>query len=747
MTKWVDAEAIPQKTAENVLRVLSRFVANHGIPNVLITDQGREFCNQLNDRFCEQFQIDHRVASPYHPQTGGHTERYNRTLCGMLAKYVNDEQSDWDEKINSMLFAYRTSVHSSTKETPFYLVYGRQPRLPVDLALPTGPVESLPEDFEELIEQRCQSFLRLNIRREGAAKNIKESQKSQKKYHDKKIKRTDIKVGDNVLVHNTRKTTRKGGKLSKNWNGPYVVENVLGKGTYRLSGLKHAINGNRLKLYVTRNVPPSQTTDDFETEKKHDKDKDDTPEKKCSHSEDDEEENTDGSFTQTAKSPGKRKKRDKDKYARPKKRCQRSKDDEENTVGSSSKTTKGPGKRKKRDKDVASEIGFPRSEADVEENSDGSSTQTAKVPGKRKKRNKDQDVSPKKRCQRSGDDEENTDGSSTQTAMGPGKRKKRDKDKNAAPEIRCPRSVADVEENIHSECSCPDGENSFEPLRDEKDSNNGSDPIIVWGYEGNTMVNFFPTDEQWQKTKSLIFDIHVKNINDNGRKRKMKITAEPGKIANMRGDGNCLFRAFSFIVFGVQTFHKCVREKLVSFMEDNKVLFTKVENTPMEQYLSISKMKELGTWGTEMEILAFSSLCNTTVYVFCNCGGQGWRWLPYKPLAGNSTNNPCVYLVNKYGHFEPVLDVQEEIYTRTPYLKIGDYLNRRYHHFLSQEMLDSSLVNAASDEQKLRDFEDINPPHVYTKKFTDRYCTPCRFNVDPNIFNLLCDWSDFEMYL
>lgn len=104
--------------------------------------------------------IDHRVASPYHPQTGGHTERYNRTLCGMLAKYVNDEQSDWDEKINSMLFAYRTSIHSSTKETPFYLVYGRQPRLPVDLALPTGPVESLPEDFEELIEQRCQSFLR-----------------------------------------------------------------------------------------------------------------------------------------------------------------------------------------------------------------------------------------------------------------------------------------------------------------------------------------------------------------------------------------------------------------------------------------------------------------------------------------------------------------------------------------------------------------------------------------------------------
>lgn len=77
-------------------------------------------------------------------------------------------------------------------------------------------------------------------------------------------------------------------------------------------------------------------------------------------------------------------------------------------------------------------------------------------------------------------------------------------------------------------------------------------------------------------------------------------------------------------------------------------------------------MKELGTWGTEMEILAFSSLCNTTVYVFCNCGGQGWRWLPYKPLAGNSTNNPCVYLVNKYGHFEPVLMFKKR-YTPEPH--------------------------------------------------------------------------------
>ena len=134
----------------------------------------------------------------------------------------------------------------------------------------------------------------------------------------------------------------------------------------------------------------------------------------------------------------------------------------------------------------------------------------------------------------------------------------------------------------------------------------------------------------------------------------------------------------------------------------------------MEQYLSVSKMKELGTWGTELEILAFSSLCNTTVYqVYCNCGGQGWRWLPYKPLTIHQTSYQCVNLVNKHGHFEPVLDVKKDVYSITPYLKISNSLDCRYHHYVSQEVVDSSLVKSASDEKKLRDFEDINSPQIH----------------------------------
>ena len=128
----------------------------------------------------------------------------------------------------------------------------------------------------------------------------------------------------------------------------------------------------------------------------------------------------------------------------------------------------------------------------------------------------------------------------------------------------------------------------------------------------------------------------------------------------------------------------------------------------MEQYLLVAKMKELGTWGTELVILAFSSLCNTTVYVYCNCGGQEWILSPYKPLTEHQSNIHCVYLDNKHCHFEPIMDVQEDVYSRTQYFKISDSLDCIYHHYVSQEVSDSSLVNSASDKQKLRHIEDIS---------------------------------------
>lgn len=157
VTKLVEADASPHKSSETI-------VAVYGSPSVSITYQGRAICKNLNDKFCKQFGIDHRIASAYHPQTGDDTERLNSTfmwhVCA-LCRFVAEN-----------LLTYRTSKHESTKQTPFHLVFGRHARLPVELDISTQQKE-VDEDCKALVNQRIDSLINLLHKGEQASSNIK----------------------------------------------------------------------------------------------------------------------------------------------------------------------------------------------------------------------------------------------------------------------------------------------------------------------------------------------------------------------------------------------------------------------------------------------------------------------------------------------------------------------------------------------------------------------------------------------
>ena len=87
--------------------------------------------------------IEHRVSSAYRPQTNGLDERMNQTVTKPIVKYLNPDQDDLDEHIDAILFSYRTSIHASTKFTPFYLMCGREAVLPVELQMTDQTVEKL----------------------------------------------------------------------------------------------------------------------------------------------------------------------------------------------------------------------------------------------------------------------------------------------------------------------------------------------------------------------------------------------------------------------------------------------------------------------------------------------------------------------------------------------------------------------------------------------------------------------------
>src|SRR5436190_15029925 len=132
-TKWPEAKAIPNAKAETVAQfIFEEIICRHGVPKEILSDRGTHFNNALIDELCRRYQTKYRLTSSYRPQTNGMVERFNRTIGESLAKLAmdNDEEKEWDDYVNAVLLAYRTKKHETTGFTSFYLVIGRQARLP-----------------------------------------------------------------------------------------------------------------------------------------------------------------------------------------------------------------------------------------------------------------------------------------------------------------------------------------------------------------------------------------------------------------------------------------------------------------------------------------------------------------------------------------------------------------------------------------------------------------------------------------
>jgi transposase InsO family protein len=131
-TGWAEALPLKDKTNRSVWTAFTNgFIARHGIPEVLITDNGGEFTAYEFEKYLQQIGIEHHCTTPVHPQSNGRTERFNRTLKEMLRRMINNCAEDWEDRLGEALLAYRTSVSTTTGYTPFYLLYGRRSRMPL----------------------------------------------------------------------------------------------------------------------------------------------------------------------------------------------------------------------------------------------------------------------------------------------------------------------------------------------------------------------------------------------------------------------------------------------------------------------------------------------------------------------------------------------------------------------------------------------------------------------------------------
>ena len=102
----------------------------HWVPRITISDDGPCFKANKFEEKCYQLGIHLSHVTPYYHQANGLIERWNRTLASMIRPLAEEHREDWDRLIGYCLFAYRTTVHPSTGNIPFFLLHGRDPALP-----------------------------------------------------------------------------------------------------------------------------------------------------------------------------------------------------------------------------------------------------------------------------------------------------------------------------------------------------------------------------------------------------------------------------------------------------------------------------------------------------------------------------------------------------------------------------------------------------------------------------------------
>ncbi len=268
-TRWVEAYPLPNQEAATVAKKLTwEMFFRFSPPEQLHSDQGRQFESELIAELCKLLQIRKSRTTPYHPQGDGLVERFNRTLLSMLATSIKDCQGSWEGHIRAVCMAYNTSVQPTTGFTPFYLMFGRNARIPVDLMYGTNPaVETSPSEYAATLKQTLDTAYS-QVREKMGLKLQR-----QKQFYDRRIHGEPYKEGDLVWLYCPAVPRGQSKKLHHPWSGPFQVLKRLSDSTYRIKNsnarrqrlvvhfdrLKPCAPGTRIEL-ANQPLPPASPT-------------------------------------------------------------------------------------------------------------------------------------------------------------------------------------------------------------------------------------------------------------------------------------------------------------------------------------------------------------------------------------------------------------------------------------------------------------------------------------------------------
>ena len=298
-TKWMEAFALPDAKAATVAKKLvEEFVCRYGVPQELHSDQGTNFESELFAEMCKLLGIKKTRTTAYNPKSDGLVERFNRTLMNIIAILVEEDTCgrDWDELLPYATSAYRSTPQESTGESPNMLMLGREVRLPVELTMPTIPVEGeAGGDFAETLRENFQEAHKRAERATG------KSAHKQRDMYNRQTRDSGLKVDQFVWLFDPSKKRGVSPKLQLRWKGPYLIVSQLSDVTFRIQASPRSkpvvVHCDRLKPYrgeeldkwawhKTPDPMVEEPESDEEDQADHEEDQDGHEEDQADHEED-----------------------------------------------------------------------------------------------------------------------------------------------------------------------------------------------------------------------------------------------------------------------------------------------------------------------------------------------------------------------------------------------------------------------------------------------------------------------------
>ncbi|MCO5572882.1 hypothetical protein L7F22_026641 [Adiantum nelumboides] len=205
MRKWPEAKASRGATSKDVCNfIFDCICCRFGVSLELVSDQGKEFRNDLIQDLVKNLEIKHRYSTPYHPQCNGLVEAFNGVLQKILFKLVEEHPKDWDMCLERALWACNVTQNIATGFTPFHLVYGERCVMPINVMIPSLEFilkHNLIE--EEQMKERVASMHTLLLDRENAIKYYENMSQKRADVFSNKIKAKEICKGMLVMRYNS----------------------------------------------------------------------------------------------------------------------------------------------------------------------------------------------------------------------------------------------------------------------------------------------------------------------------------------------------------------------------------------------------------------------------------------------------------------------------------------------------------------------------------------------------------------